>query len=288
VDAFSASLDIEKEIQKKIMKEDLENQSSHLPNYEFFREDIFNEGLNVAVLARDIDVADTEDWNSTELSAWKTDFANTVTYLLNVSAYTVFDVATQFAPYTSKPEYLSERESAEQELLLAWEALSRENVSEAYGHFYFSWKHSWNAMVFADEIPPYIHILSNKISAAIGEQIIFNSYGSYDIAGPCTYQWMSSYSWDYGDGSADWGIKTQHAYAQSGTYVVTLRVTDRSGNTKTSSLAITVGGGVGGIWVPVDKFGLLAPYLAYASTILVAAVVAAVCVKRVKRRKENQ
>jgi hypothetical protein len=48
---------------------------------------------------------------------------------------------------------------------------------------------------------------------------------------------------------------------------------------------------VGGIFIPVDKFGLLAPYIALASTILVATATTAIYVKRVKRterRKEKQ
>ena len=45
---------------------------------------------------------------------------------------------------------------------------------------------------------------------------------------------------------------------------------------------------VGGIVVPVDKFGLLAPYIGLASTILAATVATAVYVKCVKRRKEKQ
>jgi hypothetical protein len=43
--------------------------------------------------------------------------------------------------------------------------------------------------------------------------------------------------------------------------------------------------GVGGIIVPVDKFGLLAPYIGLTSTIVVASVATAVYVKR---RKEKQ
>lgn len=43
--------------------------------------------------------------------------------------------------------------------------------------------------------------------------------------------------------------------------------------------------GVGGIVVPVDKLGLLAPYIGVASTILVATVATAIYVKRVKRRE---
>ncbi|MCJ7423768.1 hypothetical protein MUP01_05815 [Candidatus Bathyarchaeota archaeon] len=44
---------------------------------------------------------------------------------------------------------------------------------------------------------------------------------------------------------------------------------------------------VGGIVVPVDKFGLLAPYIGLASTIIVATVATAIYVKRVKRGKEK-
>lgn len=50
----------------------------------------------------------------------------------------------------------------------------------------------------------------------------------------------------------------------------------------------TLIGGVGGIVISIDKFGLLAPYIGFASTILVATVAAAICVKRVKHRKERK
>jgi len=45
---------------------------------------------------------------------------------------------------------------------------------------------------------------------------------------------------------------------------------------------------VGGILVPVDKFGLLAPYIGVASTILVATAATAIYAKRVKRKKKKQ
>ena len=47
------------------------------------------------------------------------------------------------------------------------------------------------------------------------------------------------------------------------------------------------GGVVGGIWVPVDKFALLAPYIGLVSTIVAATVATAIYAKRVKRRKEK-
>lgn len=44
---------------------------------------------------------------------------------------------------------------------------------------------------------------------------------------------------------------------------------------------------VGGFVLPVDKFGLLAPYIGLASTILAATAATAVYVKRIKHRKEG-
>lgn len=44
----------------------------------------------------------------------------------------------------------------------------------------------------------------------------------------------------------------------------------------------------GGIVVPIDKFGLLAPHIGLASTIFVATVATTIYVMRVKRRKEKQ
>ena len=54
------------------------------------------------------------------------------------------------------------------------------------------------------------------------------------------------------------------------------------------SAAVYAGIPVGGIWIPVDKFGLLAPYIGLASTIVAATAATAIYAKRVKRRKENQ
>jgi len=45
---------------------------------------------------------------------------------------------------------------------------------------------------------------------------------------------------------------------------------------------------VGGIAPPIDKLGLLAPYIGLTSTIIVATVATAIYVKRVKRRKEKR
>jgi hypothetical protein len=48
---------------------------------------------------------------------------------------------------------------------------------------------------------------------------------------------------------------------------------------------VTIQQNVGGIQVPTDKFGLLAPWISLASTMLIGTIAAAIYVKRVKRRK---
>ncbi len=44
---------------------------------------------------------------------------------------------------------------------------------------------------------------------------------------------------------------------------------------------------VGGVWVPIDRFALLAPYAGVASTILVGTVVAIILIKRVRSQKDE-
>jgi hypothetical protein len=46
--------------------------------------------------------------------------------------------------------------------------------------------------------------------------------------------------------------------------------------------------GVGGIMIPVDKLGLLTPYIGLASTAMIGAVAAVVYVRRAKRKEEKQ
>jgi hypothetical protein len=46
-------------------------------------------------------------------------------------------------------------------------------------------------------------------------------------------------------------------------------------------------GVVGGIVISIDKFGLLAPYIGFASTIIAATAATAIYVKRVKHKKEE-
>jgi len=56
------------------------------------------------------------------------------------------------------------------------------------------------------------------------EVISFNASASYDLDGT-----IVSYFWEFGDGTNTTGVATSHAYANDGSYTVTLTVTDNDG-----------------------------------------------------------
>ncbi|MCZ2808295.1 MAG: PKD domain-containing protein, partial [Candidatus Bathyarchaeota archaeon] len=67
------------------------------------------------------------------------------------------------------------------------------------------------------------------------DKITFNAAESYDPDG-----YIVTYSWDFGDGNTATGVEVDHAYAQDGTYTVTLTVTDDDGATDTAEATKTV------------------------------------------------
>jgi len=67
------------------------------------------------------------------------------------------------------------------------------------------------------------------------EIVTFNASGSYDPDGT-----IVSYSWDFGDGNTATGVTVSHAYADNGSYVVTLTVTDNDGATDSAHATKTI------------------------------------------------
>src|SRR6185295_3800128 len=51
---------------------------------------------------------------------------------------------------------------------------------------------------------------------------------------------ITSYAWSFGDGSSGTGATTNHTYATSGTFTVTLAVTDNLGARGTDTATVTV------------------------------------------------
>lgn len=79
--------------------------------------------------------------------------------------------------------------------------------------------------------------VSNNPTAGVAVQ--FDASGSMAFAPPKNNV-ITSYAWNFGDGSKGTGQKTSHTYAKSGSYKVTLTVTDTSKEVKTTSQTINV------------------------------------------------
>jgi PKD repeat protein len=67
------------------------------------------------------------------------------------------------------------------------------------------------------------------------EVVFFDASNSRDRDGIVLF-----YEWDFGDGHVDYGVFTDHAYKNAGTYIVTLLVTDNEGLMDTDTIVITV------------------------------------------------
>jgi PKD repeat protein len=76
----------------------------------------------------------------------------------------------------------------------------------------------------------------------------FDGSGSIDLDGSIT-----SYVWDFGDGSTGTGMTTTHLYAADGSYTVTLTVTDDAGATASVSQTVSVAAAVTDL-APVANF----------------------------------
>jgi len=72
------------------------------------------------------------------------------------------------------------------------------------------------------------------LTAYVGDVVAFNGSRSRDNVG------VTSYSWDFGDAATGSGVITNHMYASSGRYTVTLTVRDAVGNTDSDSLIVSV------------------------------------------------
>ncbi len=83
--------------------------------------------------------------------------------------------------------------------------------------------------------PPNVPPTAAFTSSATGLAASFNATGSTDGDGTIT-----SYAWDFGDGTTGTGVAPGHTYAANGTFAVKLTVTDDDGATGTVTQSITV------------------------------------------------
>jgi PKD repeat protein len=100
-----------------------------------------------------------------------------------------------------------------------------------------SWSSSTNVTVSQDlsgDIPPVLNV-NFSINESDNSKVEFDASGSFDIDGNIT-----SYYWDFGDGENDTGIAPTHIYMNSGSYKVTLSITNENDNIYERIIYVTV------------------------------------------------
>lgn len=94
---------------------------------------------------------------------------------------------------------------------------------------------STSKVIATQDHPPVANLAPSSNSALVGTSINFNGTLSYDSDGT-----VSSWSWNFGDGSSGVGATTSHTYVSAGNFTVTLTVTDNAGVTGITTSQIRV------------------------------------------------
>ena len=84
-----------------------------------------------------------------------------------------------------------------------------------------------------DEIAPKA-VVSEKISTKVGAETVFDGSSSTDNVG------IKEYYWDFGNGDTAQGVSPKYTYYKTGSYEVTLTVTDIAGNQSTAKTSVEV------------------------------------------------
>jgi PKD repeat protein len=83
-------------------------------------------------------------------------------------------------------------------------------------------------------LPPTA-VINGPVSGLVGETLSFSGSDSSDSDGS-----IVSYAWDFGDGMTGKGVTVTHSYSATGSYTVTLTVTDNGGLTGKATHAVQI------------------------------------------------
>ena len=107
---------------------------------------------------------------------------------------------------------------------------------------YYQWTNETFYFITKNSPPPKpktntrpVAIIEGGNSGFPGESIEFDGSNSYDHDGT-----ISSYSWNFGDGTSAQGATVSHSYTNTGTYTVSLTVTDNKGKTDSTSTTVSI------------------------------------------------
>ncbi|WP_241430725.1 PKD domain-containing protein [Haloferax elongans] len=76
--------------------------------------------------------------------------------------------------------------------------------------------------------------------AGTNQTLYLGSWATLDASSSTDANTVSSYAWNFGDGTTASGAVHNHTYRAVGTYTATVTVTDQSGNTDTDTVVVTV------------------------------------------------
>ncbi|MCK4703334.1 PKD domain-containing protein, partial [Candidatus Bathyarchaeota archaeon] len=115
----------------------------------------------------------------------------------------------------------------------------------ANGRGDFSASLTWQFFYYTATLTPnYLNIALNHYPTAnangpysgeASDSISFSSAGSSDPDGT-----IAQYFWDFGDGTNSTDANPSHPYAEPGTYTVSLKVTDNSGDSHSVTTSATI------------------------------------------------
>lgn len=101
---------------------------------------------------------------------------------------------------------------------------------------------------------PVARIMANPSSGAAPIVIGLDASSSSDADGS-----ISSYAWDFGDGTSGSGIATSHQYDLPGMYTVSLTVTDNDGASSSTTLVIDITPPLAEVWLGEYQSSLIEP-----------------------------
>jgi len=86
-----------------------------------------------------------------------------------------------------------------------------------------------------EQTPPHASFFYSPIEPQVDETVTFDASASFDLDGT-----IETYAWDFGDGTTDTAIIVTHIFTTTGSYNVTLTVTDDDGLSDASAQSVTV------------------------------------------------